>query len=525
MARVALIKPFTGLFLAVSLLAGELRRAGHDSRLIFFKDYRVRRSSETEGLVLAEYPAYVAMPRGETWTYSLYSSPTEREWDLLFEALEKFEPDLIGLSVVTSAIPIANEIAGRIKARMNKPIIFGGPGPIVQPERCLGVADAICANEGEGLIVELADRVERREDFRDLPGLVLLSEGKIVKTEKRPLVNLDEITVPDFDPEIAIRIEDDLVERLVAATAPWGNYTIMTTRGCPFSCSFCVESIYQEMFGKAGHLRRRSVDLVIAELVAAKERFDIRSVEFYDDVFTTHRSWLREFAAKYSRDVGLPFWCYTYPTTTRAEDLAILVDAGCVAMTMGIQSGSKTIRKDRFNRPTGVDSVVAAAELIRSFGIRLSVDLFTKVDFETEEDLTANLDIMMDLPEGVRANGFSWMVRLPNYEYTRMVERERPTPTLTDADYNYYHRLYYMALSDLPVAQKRALIADPLVRKFPTLLDPFQQRTTWEPLVSRNDTVLTGGRELLNTTLGQAIMDFPDPAESVGEAHRRLPLM
>ena len=49
---------------------------------------------------------------------------------------------------------------------------------------------------------------------------------------------------------------------------------------------------------------------------------------FYDDVFTVNPRWLREFAPRYKAEVGLPFWCYTYPTTTRKEDLLLLKDAG-----------------------------------------------------------------------------------------------------------------------------------------------------------------------------------------------------
>ena len=97
----------------------------------------------------------------------------------------------------------------------------------------------------------------------------------------------------------------------------------MTQRGCPFSCSFCIESVYQDMFGKKNSLRRRSVDVVIEELVAGQAAtLGIRQVMFYDDVFTVNPRWLREFAPRYKREVGLPFWCYTYPTTTRKEELA-----------------------------------------------------------------------------------------------------------------------------------------------------------------------------------------------------------
>ena len=67
-------------------------------------------------------------------------------------------------------------------------------------------------------------------------------------------------------------------------------------------------------------------------VIFKEEQRDILQVMFYDDVFTVNPRWLKEFAPKYKEHVGLPFWCYTYPTTTRKEDLLLLKDAGMRSM-------------------------------------------------------------------------------------------------------------------------------------------------------------------------------------------------
>jgi radical SAM superfamily enzyme YgiQ (UPF0313 family) len=131
------------------------------------------------------------------------------------------------------------------------------------------------------------------------------------------------------------------------------------------------------MFGKKGNLRRRSVDIVIEELVQAKRTLGIKSVMFYDDVFTVNPRWLREFAPRYKREVGLPFWCYTYPTTTHKEDLLLLKDAGLKSITMGIQSGSPEML-DVFNRPVAQDKAHEAARIIVECGLDGYFDLITK---------------------------------------------------------------------------------------------------------------------------------------------------
>src|SRR6185369_10129915 len=172
---------------------------------------------------------------------------------------------------------------------------------------------------------------------------------------------------------------DDQLRRDVYPPNLGRQYCIMTQRGCPYSCSFCIESVYQEQYGHS--VRRRSVDVVIQELVEAKRKHGIMAVVFYDDVFTTHPKWLREFAPRYKAEVGLPFWCYTYPTTTRKEDIELLKDAGCVSMTMGIQSGSPEILIQKFSRPVDQQRDIEAAQVIADAGIKGFFDLITRVQF------------------------------------------------------------------------------------------------------------------------------------------------
>ena len=86
MARVALIKLFTGLNLGVSQLSGELQRAGHDSRIIYFKDFLVVPAEETARYLVTDYAGHArrgARPRSTVW--NCYTPFSEREYELLFE--------------------------------------------------------------------------------------------------------------------------------------------------------------------------------------------------------------------------------------------------------------------------------------------------------------------------------------------------------------------------------------------------------------------------------------------------------
>jgi len=501
MARVALLKLFTGLNLGVSQLSGELQRAGHDSRIIYFKDFLVVPRDEAPKYLMSDYPGILVGARGAESVWNCYRPITEQEYQHLLGYLREFDPQLIGMSLTSLPIRAAAEVVTRLKAELGVPIIWGGSGPTLEPERCIQLADMICINEGEQVIVDLANRIDAGEDLTTVPGTWAKQNGEIIRNPARQLMEVEDLAVPDFDPGRTVRINDDRIERDIYPPNLGSQYAIMTTRGCPFSCSFCIESVYQDMFGKKNHLRRRSVDVVIAELVEAKKKYPISSVMFYDDVFTTHPRWLKEFAERYKAEVGLPFWCYTYPTTTKRSEIEMLRDAGCVSMTMGIQSGSEEILNDGMNRPVPQQKAIEAAQILLDCGIECYFDLITKVHLESEKHARETFEFLCDLPPGMKTVGFGVMTAFPGYGYTRKVEEGHHEVSMNEREYAYYHRLYLLTRTELPRGLVRAIGKIPVFRRFPNLLEPLLPKQL--PVFFIGD---KGSDEILNLPHAQAVI-------------------
>lgn len=533
MARVLLIKPFTGLHLAVSQLSAELRRAGHETRIVYFKRYLAVPTKRESEYRTTPYPGRGTFIRGEEWNWTCFRPPIEREYELLVEEIQSFGADLVGFSLQSGSMPLAAEMTARIRQSLDVPIIWGGVGPTIEPEQAIQHADLVCVGEGEEAIVELANRIQEGRQTDDVQGIWAKRNGEIVRNGKTKTPDLERIATPDFEPSHHVFIDGDLKQTDFYPHGDYNQYIIMTQRGCPFSCSFCVESRYQTMFGKKGSVRRRSVDLVIDELVRARERLDFRSVMFYDDVFTIHRKWLVEFAEKYSKHVGLPFWCYTYPTTTRVEDIRMLREAGLASMTMGIQTGSQRILNDYFNRPAPLEEAAKAAQVILSHGIKLYFDMISKVPWETEDDLRSTFNFLTRLPHGVVLVGVGYMVSYPTYGYTEKMVTEQPKSNLTDRDYDYYHRLYVIAVSNLPTSAKRAIALNPIYRKKPELLDPFMPRQIDFHYLVNDDQRSARRRAQRTLDLGFAQSELADDLPSVTRpepnarqgAARHLPLL
>ncbi len=473
MARVAFIKLFTGLNLGVTQLAGELQRAGHETRIIYFKDYVVLPQEQAAQAPQTDLCGVWIAARARKMNINCYDPFTEDEYALLLSALEEFQPDLIGFGLTTVPLRECAETTRRVRERFpDVPIIWGGAGPTIEPERALEHADLVCVGEGERMIVELAEALDAGRDYSQLRNLWLRRDGEIIRNPNAPLVDIEQIAMPDFDPSRCLHINKGRLRRNVYPPNLGRQYCIMTQRGCPYSCSFCIESVYQDKYGHS--VRRRSVDVVIEELAHARRTLGIQAVVFYDDVFTTHPKWLKEFAPRYKAEIGLPFWCYTYPRTTRREDILMLKDAGLAAITIGIQSGSAAVLKE-YNRPIPAEMSIQAAQILVDCGVDAFFDLITQSEFETEETCRETFEFLLAFPRAMKTVGFYPMVKFPNYGFTRRAEHR--APVLTEADYEYWHRMYLLTRTDLPEERIRALAASPEVRANPRLVDDLLPET------------------------------------------------
>jgi radical SAM superfamily enzyme YgiQ (UPF0313 family) len=493
-SRIAIIKIHPGLNMAVPQLSGDLIRAGHKTRMFFFKTYKFENEYMDSAQLINrpdDVPPAIDIDYGE-------------DYEALAVRLEAFRPDALGLSVISLSVPEAIKTTAFLRDRFDVPILWGGVGTTLEPEIAIKHADLVCVGEGEEVMVEFADRLQAKLDWKDIGGTwTHADDGTIIKNPKRDIRDLDEIAIPDWDHVKMVYITEEKViagrQALQFVTA--GDYQIMTQRGCPFSCSFCVESRYQEMFGKKKSLRRRNIDVVLEELRSAKERYSPGVIWFWDDVFTLNPRWLNEFLPRYKEEIGIPFWCYTYPTTHKLELLLQLKEAGGNCISMGIQSGSERILQEVYNRPTPLGRVIEASQEIVEAGIVGYFDLISNSSFETEEDLRSTFNFLIDLPQEMVYLGAGDMKSYPTYSYTRSEESQLATNVLattvglSKATYDYYHNLYYVARNPFLDREEKVRIgAEHMFRENPELLSEhiYAQTSFEDGLRQMRQATITG---------------------------------
>jgi radical SAM superfamily enzyme YgiQ (UPF0313 family) len=151
------------------------------------------------------------------------------------------------------------------------------------------------------------------------------------------------------------------------------EYRIMTSRGCPCSCSYCFNSHWNQLRGDR-RVRQRSIDNVIAELRWAKQQFPVKYVLFMDDSFTTSRDWILAFCRRYKEEIGLPFACIANPRLVDREMLETLHDAGAWNMQIGVQHISNRICAEVLHRVSDAAAIGRTLDDLRDIGIMVQVD-------------------------------------------------------------------------------------------------------------------------------------------------------
>jgi len=339
------------------------------------------------------------------------------EISCLVRQIKRLNPDLVGISVRTVLFQLACRITKEIKQETGSLVIWGGVHPTIRPYQCLESADIVCVGEGEEAIVELAERLSKGEGINDIKNLCFKSNGKIIRNEIRPLIqNLDSIPLPDYSSENKYFVENGLVlpHRHCADI-------FLTSRGCPFSCTFCCNSVLRQIYqGKGSYVRRRSVDNVIEELIRGKEFRNLKRVAFVDDVFTFDFEWLKEFCLKYKKFINLPFSCYCHPKATNEEMIRILKDAGLTNAGIGIQSGSEKIRHEYFQRYDTNEEILKAVRILHKYGIDFHCDILMENPLETEKDRQEAFNLFLEMPKPFYVNTHS-LTYFPELKLTNLL--------------------------------------------------------------------------------------------------------
>jgi len=307
----------------------------------------------------------------------------------ILQKAKSFQPELIAFTTATNDFAYACHIAGLLKKQFKVPIIAGGFHPTIAPEEAISKPcfDMICLGEGEKALLELATNLEKNKSIDKIKNLWIKKSGKIIKNPLRPLISdLDKVPCPD-------RGLFDYKKYL-----DWnhGTATFISTRGCPFQCTYCINHFLMKKYSNKGpYVRFRSIDNLLGEVKQVLEKYGehVKNIEFYDDTFTLNKERIKEFCKRYPKEIGLPFNINARVNAVKPEMFQILKDAGCVRVSIGLESGDEHIRNKILKRNMSDSQIIETFRAAKKAGLKTYSFNMVGIPFETKQSIQKTIEL------------------------------------------------------------------------------------------------------------------------------------
>ena len=308
------------------------------------------------------------------------------------EYIQTNKPDLVGMTAFTLEIESALKCCEEIK-NIDKNIItvIGGPHASNSPEQvlCNKNVDFIFRGEAELGFYELIKELDSKKNFSKVHNMGYKDGGKMKFNLIKYIDDLDEIPYPDYE----LMKFDEYPKMYFMKKFP--SAPILTSRGCPFSCTFCSAG---KLSGKK--FRSRIPERIIEEIKFLKERYKIKEFEIWDDNFTMDKERALKFCDLLIKEnINLEWWC---PNGLRIETLdeellKKMKQSGCYAIAVGIESGSEKIQKD-MKKYLNLDKAREIVNLAHKIGIRMQGFFILGYPTETREDILKTIKLAKELP-------------------------------------------------------------------------------------------------------------------------------
>jgi len=320
----------------------------------------------------------------------------KRKLDLsecFIKVLEEFNPDCLALSVLSDEYLIANKISSISKEiHPELQIIWGGKYPTLNPEKTLRMfnADFVCVSEGLDAFPDFLNALSGNGDIYNIPNIWARRNGSIVKNNIRPLrSNLDDLHYVDWE----------LFDKRQFYKPYDGNIYIsgdhMLNWGCPYSCSYCINHYYHEVYENSYFMRRYSIKRIIKELKYLKNKYNLQFFKFHDEDFLMRPiEDFRELSNAYSKEINIPFVIETNPKSVNKEKVKLLKEMNCVSASIAVETGNNELRKKMLKRVDSEEDIIRAFSLMKEVGIRTSAFVMLGIPFESRETYKDTVELV-----------------------------------------------------------------------------------------------------------------------------------
>lgn len=306
--------------------------------------------------------------------------------DVLFGAIVDYKIDVVmtgGMSVMFSQINDVVSISKTVKP--NIITIVGGPIATCDPELALRnmEIDYCVLEEGEITAVSLAQALITGKETESVEGIAYLGEdGQFIKTLPRVAIEpLDELPFPDYEgfeftEYLKVADSDSPLFKAMGNMVP---ASIITSRSCPFSCTFCYHPLGKKY-------RQRTLDNVFEELDILIGKYNVNFIDVMDELFSINKVRMYEFAERIKK-YNIKWQCQLRVNDVNDELLEILKSSGLSAISYGVESIDNNVLKSMLKKTTK-EKIEKALELTRKAKIMVVANLLFGDVEDSEETIS-----------------------------------------------------------------------------------------------------------------------------------------
>jgi anaerobic magnesium-protoporphyrin IX monomethyl ester cyclase len=294
-------------------------------------------------------------------------------WPEVERVIGLLDAPLWGMSCWTAnrrGVQMAAELVKR--AHPGAHVVVGGPHATPLPREVLryySAVDTVCVGESDRTFLEIADRIGRGQPVQGVAGTFYRDGESIVQGPARASV--------------------EELDELASVQTYFDTHILMTSRGCPWNCTFCgAETSWGRGF------RANSVDYTLGAIRCVLSRLPVKMIQIKDDTFTTHKKRVLELCRGIRESKLDFFWsCDTRVDLLTDELLREMRLAGCQRLSLGVESGSQKIL-DAIDKKITTGEILESTALAKKYGIKVRYFMMLGNRGETRETFRETLDFL-----------------------------------------------------------------------------------------------------------------------------------
>jgi len=340
-------------------------------------------------------------------------------WSLekTLETILNYSPDMIFYDASTGVVPTMQHLQEKIKQKLNViSVVFGTvstffPEILFKPsgdtEHNVDIdanTDAISKERGkhfdmglvgecEQTILDLVNSVNNGPRLSDIPGLFYCDSQtqQLVKTASRSYIkDLDKLPIINYGLFDLKQYRKYSFPIPVLNSVRWGH--ILSTRGCPYSCSFCSHD-HRQSYGRL--VRRHSAGRIADEFDVLVKEHGVNAISIEDDIFTVNRDYVFAVCdAIEKRHLKVSWVIQTRADVLDRTLIKRMKSAGCIGASLGIESGNDRVLQ-ALNKEVSAKQIEETIEIAAQEGLMLRLMFMMGNPDETEDEIQDTFKLAM----------------------------------------------------------------------------------------------------------------------------------